>query len=184
MFWGGNHTGIYASSRPDLEFHGLAIGGSTIDSLAARQQSVLDLSPDLVSIYIGSNELGSYPDAQSFADKLFAYTDNLRNSGSKVVIATLLARQTNSPTFDSAHNRLRKDLAEIVRNAVGIRIDGVADFAADPVMGTDDAPFDKTLFSDGLHPTDATQGVGEGGQKKLSRIYKAAMDAVVATIEK
>ena len=57
--WSGNYTGIYSSSRSDLEFHGLAVGGSGLINLIDRIDAVLAFKPDLVSVHIGANDLAS-----------------------------------------------------------------------------------------------------------------------------
>ncbi len=179
-YWGGNYTGIFKRSRPDIEFHGLAKGGSTIKSITARRDAVLALKPHVVSVFVGANDLGKYDDPSKFVDALFAYAEPLKAAGIKVVFATNLARSVpTSPVFNFKHNRNRKEVSRLLRRAVGTKIDAVVDFAADPTMGTDAATGNRTLFSDGLHPTDSTHGVGEGGQRKLARIYAPVMNAVI-----
>ena len=170
--WGGNHTGMYQSSRPDVEFYGLAVGGSGLNDLTNRIDSLLIKKPDLVSIHIGANDLASFPSAQAYADALKVYVDRIRATGAKVVVTTVLPQQLGTPSV--WHNAMRKELAVIVKAANWI--DGVADFGADVEMGPDSAPLNKALYSDVLHPTDSTQGVGEGGQVKLFRVFKPAMD--------
>lgn len=177
VFWGGNHTGIYAASRPTIQFKGLAVGGSGIDSLKARQAAVLALKPSVVSVFIGANDLASawqYPATGDWLNALFSYTDTLRRNGSKVVVATVL------PQTSAAHNARRAEANAAIRAAVtSHRIDGVIDFAADPVMGAEAAAGDKSLYQDGLHPTDGC-GMGCGGQGKLAVIYAKAMNDVLA----
>ena len=176
--WGGNHTGMYGSSRSDIEFHGLAVGGSGLINLISRIDAVLAFKPDLVSVHIGANDLASYATAQAYADALKVYVDQIRATGAKVVVTTVLPQQLGDASIK--HNALRKELANIIKSANWI--DGVADFAADTAMGPDSAPFNLALYSDGLHPTDGTQGVGEGGQVKLFRIFKPAMDKLAIDV--
>ena len=97
----------------------------------------------------------------------------------KVVITTVLPRQTTSAR-DPAHNIMRKELARIVKSASWV--DGVADFGSDGEMGPDNAPLNRALYSDGVHPTDGTQGVGEGGQRKLFRVFKPVMDRLASDV--
>lgn len=178
--WGGSHTGMYGNSRNDIEYHGLAVGGSGISRLFQRLDKVIELKPDLVSIYIGSNDLSSFVNTSAFVVELRRYVDRLHADGARVVICTLLPHQTGTPD-DLIYNVMRREFAEIIRSADWV--DGVADFAADPVMGPDEAPFDRTLYqADGVHPTDGTHGVGEGGQRKLFRVFQPAMDKLVADI--
>lgn len=175
--WGGNHTGMYRDSRSDIEFHGLAVGGSGLSNLSARVSALLALKPDLVSVHIGANDLASFPNAEAYAEALKIYVDRIRASGAKVVITTVLPRQTTS-NRDTLHNIMRKELAGIIKAASWV--DGVADFGADDEMGPDNAPLNRAFYSDGLHPTDGTQGVGEGGQRKLFRVFKPVMDRLAA----
>ena len=176
--WGGNHTGMYSSSRSDIEFHGLAVGGSGLNNLISRIDAVLAFKPDLVSVHIGANDLASYASAQAYADALKVYVDQIRATGAKVVVTTVLPQQLGNASIK--HNAMRKELASLIKSANWI--DGVADFAADPAMGPDSAPFNLAFYSDGLHPTDGTQGVGEGGQAKLFRILKPAMDKLATDV--
>lgn len=149
-----------------------------MNNLIGRIDAVLAFKPDLVSVHIGANDLASYPSAQAYADALKAYVDQIRVTGAKVVITTVLPQQLGSASV--IHNAMRKELANIIKSANWI--DGVADFAADWAMGPDSAPFNLALYSDGLHPTDSTQGVGEGGQAKLLRIFKPVMDKLATDV--
>ena len=175
--WDGSHTGMFGNSRNDIEYHGLAVGGSDIETLHGRIDAVLALEPDLVSIYIGSNDLQNFSSAQDFAVELEAYVDILRAEGAKVVISTLLPRQV-AGTDNATYNAMRLELAEIVKAADWV--DGVADFANDPQMGPDDAPFNTVLYqADGLHPTAGANRDPATGQMVLFEIYRPAMDALV-----
>ena len=65
--------------------------------------------------------------------------------------------------------------------AVGTKIDAVIDFAADPVMGPDQAACDQTLYlPDGIHPTYGAAG-GVGGQGKLELIYAPVVDRLLSS---
>lgn len=183
--WGGNHTGMYRDSRDDIEFHGLAIGGSGIFRLTDRIDNVLTVKPDLVSIYIGSNDLSSFPTTEAFVVELKKYVDAIRADGARVVVCTLLAHQLGIPD-DARYNAMRKEFGEIMRQADWV--DGIADFEADPVMGTDEAPLNPELFKDGVHPTDGANfahgvpGNVESGQKKLFKIFQPVMDSLAEDI--
>ena len=162
VLWSGNHTGLYGASRPDIELHGLAVGGSMMTTMTARIDKVLALKPDLVSILIGANDLGGQPSAQEYADQLKPYVDKIRATGAKVVVGTVLPQSI----YDYARfNSLRKELAAILKAAPWI--DGVADFGGDSLIGPDKAAFDIALYPDGLHP--ARQDI-------MFNVYKPAMD--------
>lgn len=168
--WSGNHTGIYKNSRSDIEFHGLAVGGSTLKNLETRLPALLALKPDLVSVFIGANDLLNYPSAQAYATALQSYVGQIRSTGAKVVVSTNLPQHHLNVDYNAQFNQRRLELATILRSAAWA--DGVADYAADTTMGVDNAAVQLSLFSDGTHPTEA-------GQRVLANIYKPRMDALV-----
>ena len=124
--WAGNHVGMYKASRPEVEFYGLAVGGSGLNDLTNRIDSLLIKKPDLVSVHIGANDLAGFPSAQAYADALKVYVDRIRATGAKVVVTTVLPQQLGTPSV--RHNAMRKELAAIVKAANWI--DGIADFGA------------------------------------------------------
>lgn len=168
---------MYKASRGDMQYHGLAVGGSGLKALEARLPALLDLRPDLVSVFIGANDLAEYPSAQAYADALRSYTDRIKATGAKVVIATNLPQDNINVDYASKFNRMRGELAVLLRSATWA--DGVVDYAAAPEMGPDTAARDRALYVDGVHPTDGSIGIGEGGQAKLFRLYKPVMDPLV-----
>lgn len=168
--WSGNHTGIFKDSRSDIQFHGLAVGGSTLKNLEARLPALLALRPDLVSVFIGANDLLDYPSAQAYANALNAYVSQIRATGAKVVISTNLPQNQMNVDYNAQFNRRRAELATILRSATWA--DGLADYAADTTIGGDGAAGQPTLFQDGVHPTDH-------GQRVLANVYKPRMDALV-----
>ena len=166
--FGGSFHAQYRSSRSDIdEWHAMAIGGSSIKSARARIGKVLMKNPDIVSLYIGSNDLGGYGSAAAFTAEVEAYATALRQRGIKLFVFTLPNRITNTVALDTNHNILRKQLAAVYSSASWV--DGFADVAAEPGVGADNAPNDRALFSDGLHPTEA-------GHALIYKLYKPAFD--------
>lgn len=165
-----SHTGLFRASRSDMEFHGLAVGGSGLFHLQGRLPALLALKPDLVSVFIGANDLLDYPSAQAYAELLRTYVSAIRATGAKVVITTNLPQTNINVDYASRFNRRRAEVANILRTATWA--DGVIDFAADPTMGSDGAAANLTLYGDGVHPTDE-------GQRKLAEVYKPRMDPLV-----
>ena len=187
VFWGGNHTGIFAAAHPGLSFHGQAVGGSSIsdtsggNGLVQRRAADGALKPTHVTLLIGANDLAAayaYPTTQDWLGALFAYVATWRSEGVKVAVSTVLPQCVGGLTSDNTtrHNQRRVEANLAIRAAVGKQIDAVIDYASDPVMGVDEAACDKTLYSDGLHPTDGATG-GVGGQGKLAVIYTAAVES-------
>lgn len=188
IFWGGNYTGIFAATKPGLRMKGAAVGGARLNmedggnGLIQRRSADLSHHPKVLTVLIGANDLGTYvyPTGKAYTDALFAYVAPFRAAGTKVAVATILARRApTTVAYDAIHNARRVEANKLIRAAVGKQIDAVIDFAADPVMGTDSAPLDTTLYLDGVHPTNAC-ALGCGGQGKLAVIYKAAVDALLA----
>lgn len=170
--WSGSHTGMFAASRSDIEFHGLAVGGSGVDSMTARRAAVLAVRPDVVSIYIGSNDLGA--DVDGFIAKLKSYVDPIRAEGTRVVICTLLPKQVANVTYSNEFNAVRKVFNDKIKRVTWV--DGIADFGNHPIMGEDSAPFNTIYFAlDGQHMT-------EEGQRQIYALYKPAMDKLVADV--
>nr|WP_228244346.1 SGNH/GDSL hydrolase family protein [Porphyrobacter sp. GA68] len=180
MTWGGNYTGMYKAARPDIVFHGKAVGGSGIRNLETRLPTILALEPDMVTIFIGANDLASYENASAYLMALRSYIEKIKATGAKVVIATVLPQQLTDVNRSAKHNVMRKELANFLRQATWV--DGLVDFAADPEMGPDEAALNKALYTDGLHPTDGTHGVGEGGQVKLYRVFKPVVDQLLKDV--
>lgn len=177
--WGGSHTGMYAASRNDIVYQPMATGGAGITKLQQRLPEVLASRPDLVSIYIGANDLESYSNVDAFMAELKKYVDEIRSSGAKVVICNLLPRQTGRPS-DLRYNKMRKEYSAAIKLVNWV--DGVVDFAGHPEMGPDDAPNNLDLYSDGVHPTTGSNREPESGQKKLFAIYKPIMDGLAADV--
>jgi hypothetical protein len=182
-FWAGNHTGIYAAAHPGVPFYGRAVGGSGLDTMTGRFGADVLLRPAKVTILIGGSDVSSigfdwfpYKSSQTYLDALFAYAAKWRATGAKVYIGTILGQcQPGNPNgINDLVNAKRQPVNAGIRAAVDTKIDGVIDYAADPVIGTDAAACDKALFQDGVHPTDG--GTGKGGQDRLAAIYTAAID--------
>nr|WP_246848159.1 DUF1996 domain-containing protein [Sphingomonas beigongshangi] len=178
--WGGSYVGIGKSLRPALAITGKAVGGSRItdtaggNGLVQRFAADKALKPAVVTIFIGANDLGdgSYDTPQAWLDALWAYVAGWKATGAKVAVATVLP-QCN---YDR-HNQRRAIVNPAIRAAVGSKIDGVLDFAADDALGPDAAACDKSLYKDGLHPTDGGTDLS-GGEGRLARIYIAGLDAL------
>ncbi len=58
--YGGYYTGAFKARHPDIQMHIKAVGGSGLDMLAKRQNEALALKPDVLTVFIGANDLGNY----------------------------------------------------------------------------------------------------------------------------
>ena len=192
VFWGGNHTGIFAAAHPSIKYYGRASGGSWLrgtrdgNDLTARFGADAALKPKIVTLLVGGADLGSvgpygsYKSAQEFVDTLWVYIASWKATGAKVYVGTILPRcQDGNPNgVNETVNTNRALVNNAIRAGAGAKADGVIDYAADPVIGPDRAACDRSLYSDGIHPTDGAAN-GVGGQGKMALIYAAALAEVI-----
>lgn len=128
----------------------------------------------IMSILIGANDLATYTggtDAAAAANYLTdyaAFCDAQRAKGWKVVVCTILPRET-----PPAHNTRRAIVnAEIVASWTGVHCDGVADFAADAIMGPDNSfATNPTYWNDATHP-------GTLGHDRLEAIIRPVLNGL------
>lgn len=164
-----------AKSRATLGSPG---DGPTVNSLYGRLEDDARLlfkkragRQVVLTVLIGRNDLVGYNGgAAAYAEDLARYIGAMRAAGAdRVVVGTLL------PSDWSAFVGPRAALDAILRRpgwAGAHGIDALADFAASPVMGPDAATADKTLYADGIHPTDR-------GYELLAPVYGAAVEAAM-----
>ena len=176
----GYYAGYFKQRHPTIEVYNRAVGGSGVNTMLARRDQLIALNPDIVTVFIGANDLGSNPTAQAFVDKIIAYATPIRARGTKVLVATNLAISIPAnQAFTNNHNLLRDQVATLLRAEVGDRIDGVIDFAAEPVVGQLTAPTNGQLFSDGVHPTDIGYRGAKGGHDYLYEVYRLAVEPLL-----
>lgn len=169
-----------AKSRATL---GSPSDGPSVNSLYGRLEDDARLLFDkragravVLTVLIGRNDLVGYGGgAAAYADDLARYIAVVRGAGADhVVVGTLL------PSDWAAFVGPRAALNAILRKpgwAKAHGIDALADFAASPLMGPDAAAADKSLFADGIHPTDR-------GYALLAPIYGAAVEAAMRVGDK
>ena len=174
----------YQQAHPELEHLRNARSGSHLvdpyeaNGLLQHMNEYAALAPAYISGLIGGNDLSDinvYPTTQSYFDALVAFwqASRIANPQAKIIWATTLALGSNVANY-ALHNSRRAVLNPMVRAAVGVYIDAVADYAADPVIGTDAAANNTDYFSDGLHPTPGM------AQANMGPIYAATMNTVIA----
>ncbi|WP_193752998.1 SGNH/GDSL hydrolase family protein [Sphingomonas endophytica] len=184
LMWAGAHTGLYAAAHPSVTYYGNARGGARIsdtgggNGLVQRLPTLVGEKPTVVTLLIGANDLGDgqYPSTQAWLDALWSYVAAVKATGAKVAVGTILPIcMPSMPDYDNRHKTRRPVVNAAIRAAVGTKIDAVYDLAADPVMGPDAAACDKTLFKDGLHPTEGA----DGGQGRIAAIYTRVVDKLL-----
>lgn len=181
VFWGGNYTGIFAAAHPKIAFTGLAVGGAGIsdvgggNGLVQRLPKLIALKPAVVTILIGANDLPGkrYASTWAWLDALWAYVAEVKATGAKVIVGTVLPIcLPQYPDLTASQKERRAVANDAIRAEVGKRIDGVFDLARDPTVGNDEAACDTTIYSDGLHPT-------AKGQEAIAKVYSTAVEAAL-----
>lgn len=173
----GYYVGAW-KAKQTVAVHVLAKGGEGMDTLHARIGEVLKLKPDLVYFQIGANDLGSYASAQAYLDKQVSYARKLKAGGVKEVAVgqTLPIANASNPAYAAKHNALRKPLNSL-QNA-SPDFDVVVPLGEDPVIGTDAAALNKTLYRDGVHLADRNATGTAGHDYALAVLTKALHDHI------
>jgi lysophospholipase L1-like esterase len=149
-----------------------AVSGSSLFHLNQRaavdDAMVLDRGLSVLFVFIGTNDL--YPPSglspEDFLDDLKTYVAARRAAGwDKIIVATLLSN------LFAGYNT-KRNAANVLIRADDTFYDALADFAADPVMGPDNAYSNATLFLDQIHPTTY-------GHTLLAPIARAAIESVL-----
>lgn len=123
----------------------------------------------IVFLAYGTNDfnVGLRTEAQLYAN-LQTQCGNIRASGGTVIVATVLP----ATGFDATREARRVAYNANVRTNWASFADGLADFAADSVMGAANAEDDATLYPDGLHPSRL-------GMSYLAEVASSAISALL-----
>lgn len=163
---GSGYAGLFASANPSLTVHNIAVGGSGMTGVEARQATALAYAPQVLSLFIGAN--GIEGTEQEYVDRIIAYLAPFKAMGTKTVLCTLLPQaQGDYATFNSS----REIVNGLFKEAVGTSFDALADWDA-TIMGVDATAADTYYFIDGKHPTSA-------GHAVMLPNYKGAMYAAL-----
>lgn len=177
VYGAGMYTGLFDTARPGVQKCYLASSGHGIQNLINDIATVTTCDAEVVTVFIGANDLfNSDPafDSNWFLTKLWQYTDSLRSQGYKVAVATVLPNgMTQFPAPYNAMLTKRPIVNTAIRNAVGVHIDAVIDFAADSRIGDDADALDTAKYPDGQHPSGSTHAI-------METIYTPVVDALLA----
>lgn len=185
------HNGFCYASIPNISprafLDNIAIGGSDMQSasntgLIFRRSAYLDnripankYGKEYIVFFYASNNLSGVSDpatdAATQAGYIAQYASDLKAAGAdKVVAATILSR-TGVVGYDARRDALNA-IITAPGWAIAHNIDAIADFAADSIMGVDQAPsINPTYFADSVHPNTA-------GHARLQSIFSAAINSV------
>lgn len=127
---------------------------------------------------VGGFHSGSVPTAATYAAGIATYASAQKTAGwDKIVTATALSRTDGAlaggnDTLRNAYNAIIRDPSWSGLVANGGPIDAVVDFAADSIMGVDQAPtVNSSYFADGVHPSST-------GHARLEAIFTPVINAL------
>jgi lysophospholipase L1-like esterase len=151
---------------------------SAITDQAPYLDAVLTIGPPQAKYVLfselGTNDLLANANVTTAIANIAAYLDSRRAAGwQKIVQSTIMSRNdagmTGGGMTEAQFDTARATVNTAIHSWVGTRIDAVADYAADPTMGT--GCNNLTYFWDGVHPTAA-------GNLILAPIVAAAVNSV------
>lgn len=147
--------------------------GNSLDERKAKIDAILPIDRTgrtfILSVLIGANDLAGYTGgAAQYLTDYAAYCDARRAAGWKVVVCTILPISGNA-----THNSRRATVNSAITSSwTGLHCDGVADFAADAIMGTDTSFTDSpSYWADGTHPNSS-------GHVRLEAIIRPVINAL------
>jgi hypothetical protein len=149
----------------------VATGGHTFAQMVATiDAQIFANHPEVVGIFAQANNLAGAPDGATLAEQILSqFVDVVRAKGIKVVGFTS-SPQAAPAGNPASHNPKRAGFDSAMRAAyAGGRLDGLADVAADPVIGPDAAAANTVLYTDGLHMT-------AYGYERLGQLTIPALD--------
>lgn len=170
----GLYSDIYSAANPSIAYakvaqSGAGVGNSTQpadggNTLWQKRQLAIDAAPSLITILIGTNDLGT-ANQSTWLSELYGLVTWFRNArpGVKVVICGLLSKSV------ADYRTARNAVNALLRAAVGNEIDGYIPIGEHPIAQSDAAGSDTTWFSDGTHPTAANHTI-------MAQIYGAGVD--------
>ncbi len=165
----------FVAAYPGVTVYNQGVSSSTIgtsadapgaNSLWGRIATTISRAPDLVSVMIGSNDLGYDTSGAVTFGKLTDYLTALRAALPDVVLAVA----TVVPRNDAVnHNPRRPAMNASIWGALGGGlIDVVIPMGDHPVYSSDAAGANVALWPDGIHP-------GVTVQAALARIYRVTL---------
>ena len=134
---------------------------SDLDTKVGGDGNWLVIQAGTNDLALGRSAIELYSDAEKLAS-------DAHNAGFKVMIATVLPREGIIFPWSSSSESQRIEYNNLVREGKA-GADALADIAASPVMGSNEAPGKVELYSDWLHPTSAAV------KNYIEPIYSAAL---------
>ncbi|MEO0416945.1 MAG: GDSL-type esterase/lipase family protein, partial [Verrucomicrobiota bacterium] len=144
-------------AEAQLDFYNRGISGNTVEQLKARwQEDVIDMHPDILTVLIGTNDVGKKVSPESFEADYRAILQSSRDANPKLKIVLLdpfvlksggLKNEQAWQARRSATDQLRVVVARLAEEFDAVHIETQALFDE----ATQSAPADYWLW-DGIHP--------------------------------
>ena len=139
------------SSKGIVSTFDYAVSGSTIADLTTRFATWGGSikGGDIIHLWVGTNDiwLSSHSAATTYSD-LCVYAQLIRNKGAKIVMSTMVARET-----DATKETTRLAYNALIRGGTGFVFDAIADVGSDVVFDTSADTADTTYYvADRIHP--------------------------------
>ena len=145
---------------PDLVLYNAAWAGKTLDGKDGLVDRFAGFTAKLynpharhnvLSVLAGTNDLQNGRTARQVFDLMRQYAAEAHRAGFRLVVCTVLPRQSFTPAAEAERQRLNALLQSGWRDFA----DGLVDLAADPVLGVAEAWRNPNVYiSDGIHLTD------------------------------
>jgi lysophospholipase L1-like esterase len=135
-----------------------AINGSESNRAALRCHSTA--GPQIAVVFAGTNDFGLLTtSAASVFTNLMGEVQTMKQAGCRVFVGTMLSRTGNDPSGNSLDTDKDNYDALILSQARAGGADGIIDFAANPLLGADNANAGTFFQGDQIHPTQAGQAL-------------------------
>ncbi|WP_353064637.1 GDSL-type esterase/lipase family protein [Tunturibacter psychrotolerans] len=146
------------TNQPAYNIVDAGIPGISARALAAAEPNRIapmctaTQGPSIAILFAGTNDVGAYNMSPTLAVSSIAnFSSKMKKAGCLVFVGTMLSRgpiDLQKDAFD----------ALLLSSAEALGVDGVVDFAANPLLGADNASSNTTYFqADQIHPTAAGQ---------------------------
>ncbi len=151
---------LIGQGTPRLTLTNLAHAGNGIPHVIGRAATVDALTsvPRVLSVLIGCNDLSNMLNTEAqFLSDVAGYFDGRSSDFKKIACTILPSTRAVDGGDPPSFNTRRNSVNDVIRTWVGVHVDAVCDFAANPTIGPDAAASDGDKYGDGIHPSHATQ---------------------------
>lgn len=142
------HGGNWQDWFPEFEAHNLGVPGDTTDDLIARAHEVVEASPDMVALLVGTNDLGTRRSVEHLVRNVEFLMVGLRRDlpGARLLVQSIMPRGREfSDAIQDANRHLRQFAPTLKAQYLDLW----------PAMSLTDGEIDPHFSDDRLHLNDA-----------------------------